>query len=45
VLVAGFNTGGFDQFFATHYAAERRALKKGDVIASSFRIVLTPGGE
>jgi hypothetical protein len=45
VLVAGFNTGGFDQFFATHYGAERRPLKKGDVIASSFRIVMTPGAE
>jgi hypothetical protein len=42
VLVAGFNTGGFDQFFATHYSAERRPLKKGDVLASSFRMAVTP---
>jgi len=40
VLVAGFNTGGHDQFFATHYAAERRPLAKGAAIASTFRIVL-----
>ena len=40
VLVAGFNTGGHDQFFATHYAAERRPLTKGAAIASTFRIVL-----
>jgi hypothetical protein len=26
-LVAGFNTGGYDQFFATPYSAERRPLK------------------
>jgi hypothetical protein len=35
VLVAGFNTGGYDQFFAAHYRAERRPLKKGDVPAAS----------
>ena len=40
VLVAAFNTGGHDQFFATHYAAERRPLTKGAAIASAFRIVL-----
>jgi len=45
VLVAGFNTGGYDQFFATHYGAERRPLKKGDVIAASFRIVMRSGGD
>lgn len=41
LLVAGFNTGGSDHFFATHYAAERRPLKKGDVIRGSF--ALSPG--
>jgi hypothetical protein len=40
VLVAAFNTGGHDQFFATHYAAERRPLARGAIIASTFRIVL-----
>jgi hypothetical protein len=44
VLVAGFNTGGYDQFFATHYGAERRPLKKGDVIAASFRLVMRRDG-
>jgi len=44
VLVAGFNTGGYDQFFATHYGAERRPLKKGDVISASFRLLLTRDG-
>jgi hypothetical protein len=41
VLVAGFTTGGYDQFFATHYTTERRPLKKGDVIAASFRLVMS----
>ena len=45
VLVAGFNTGGYDQFFATHYTAGRRPLKKGDVIASSFRLVMSADGK
>jgi len=40
LLVAGFNTGGNDHFFDTHYAAERRPLKKGATISSSFRLVL-----
>jgi len=44
VLVAGFNTGGYDQFFATHYSAERRPLKKGDVISASFRLVMRRDG-
>jgi hypothetical protein len=39
-LVAGFNAGGYDQFFATPYSAERRPWKKGDVIAASFRLVM-----
>ena len=45
VLVAGFNAGGYDQFFATHYSAERRPLKKGDVVASSFRLVMSANGK
>jgi hypothetical protein len=36
LLVAGFNTGGADPFFAPHYASERKPLKKGDVIADKF---------
>lgn len=36
VLVAGFNTGGADGFFSTHYSAERRPLKQGDTIESEF---------
>lgn len=36
VLVAGFNTGGSDRFFNTHYHVERRPLKKGDTITSEF---------
>jgi hypothetical protein len=43
VLVAGFNTGGYDQFFATHYDAERRPLKTGDAITSSFRLAIRAG--
>ena len=38
MLVAGFHTGGSDHFFEPHYAAERRPLKVGDVIKSSFDI-------
>lgn len=42
LLVAGFNTGGSDSFFAPHYAAERRPLNAGDVIRSSFEIINHP---
>jgi hypothetical protein len=45
VPVAGFNTGGYDQFFATHYGAGRRPLKKGDVIAASYRLVMRRDGK
>jgi len=45
VIVAGFTTGGYDQFFATHYTAEQRPLKKGDVIASSFRLMMSADGK
>jgi len=38
LLIAAFNTGGADSFFATHYSAERRPLKKGDKIRSEFRV-------
>lgn len=38
VLVAGFNTGGSDGFFGTHYSAERKPLKKGDVVSAEFII-------
>jgi hypothetical protein len=44
VMVAGFTTGGYDQFFAAHYSTERRPLKKGDVIAASFRLVMGADG-
>lgn len=42
LLVAGFNTGGSDGFFAPHYAAERRPLKAGDVIRAAFTFHLPP---
>lgn len=35
-LAAAFNTGGADHFFSTHYAKERRPLKKDDTIKGSF---------
>lgn len=38
VLVAGYNTGGADRFFNTHYSGERRPLKQGDTISSEFVI-------
>ncbi|MDR2980930.1 MAG: hypothetical protein LBV12_01640 [Puniceicoccales bacterium] len=37
-LVAGFNTGGTDGFFQTHYSKERRPLKAGNKIEGSFFI-------
>jgi hypothetical protein len=40
LLVAAFNTGGAEPFFAPHYAAERRPLKKGDLIKNSFVLQL-----
>lgn len=40
VLAAGFNTGGADHFFATHYSEERKPLKKGETIESEFVIEL-----
>jgi len=45
VLVAGFNAGGYDQFFDTHMSAERRPLKQGDVRAASFRLVMRRDGK
>ena len=38
LLVAGFNTGGADRFFATHYSKERRPLNAGDKIKGHFFI-------
>ena len=38
MLVAGFNTGGYDSFFNRHYAKERRPLNPGDTIEGSFLI-------
>ncbi|MDR2982641.1 MAG: hypothetical protein LBV12_10395, partial [Puniceicoccales bacterium] len=40
LLVTGFNTGGADRFFNSHYGAERRPLKKGDSIQGTFEIQL-----
>lgn len=40
LLVAGFNTGGSDHFFGTHYSAERRPLKAGDQIKGQFEMAL-----
>lgn len=36
LLVAGFNTGGADHFFATHYGSERRPLAEGETVSSQF---------
>ena len=38
LLLAGFNTGGADQFFAMHYAAERKPLTKGEIISGRSRV-------
>lgn len=38
LLVAGYNTGGSDSFFSPHYAAERKPLKAGQTVKSSFDI-------
>lgn len=40
LLVAGFDTGGADMFLASHYAAERRPLEPGDVVADTIRLRL-----
>jgi len=37
-LIADFNTGGGDMFFAGHHKTEDRPLKKGDSIKGSFTI-------
>jgi len=39
-LVADFNTGGGDLFFAGHHKTEDRPLKSGDIITGSFKISL-----
>jgi hypothetical protein len=41
-LVAGFNTGGGESFFAPHYAKERRPVKRGDPLADRFAVSLFP---
>lgn len=38
ILVAGFNTGGSDGFFGTHYSGERKPVKKGETVRSEFII-------
>jgi hypothetical protein len=38
LLIAGFNTGGADVFYAKHYAAERRPLKMGDQVRGKFKL-------
>jgi beta-galactosidase len=40
LLLAGFNTGGAEPFFAPHYISERKPLKKGDVIEGSITLQL-----
>jgi hypothetical protein len=40
MLMAGFNTGGSDAFFAAHYFAERRPLKVGDEVKGQAIIEL-----
>jgi len=42
VLVAGFNTGGGESFFAPHYEKERRPLKRGDALSDRFVLTLIP---
>jgi len=44
MVVAGFNTGGYDRFSPVHYSAERRPLKKCDVLAALFRLVMRRDG-
>lgn len=36
LLVAGFNTGGTDHFFNTHYSGERRPIQAGESIQGEF---------
>lgn len=45
LLVAGFNTGGSDSFFANQYESERRPLKTGDVIKGNFKMRVTGAAE
>lgn len=40
LLVADYNTGGADGFFAGHYAAERKPLRAGDTISGEVRLEL-----
>jgi len=40
LLVTGFHGGGGDGFFATHFAAERRPIRKGDRLRGEFVVEL-----
>ncbi len=40
LLVAEFNTGGADGFFAGHYASERKPLRPGDTLSGEVRLEL-----
>ncbi|RPH29776.1 glycoside hydrolase family 2, partial [bacterium] len=40
LLLAGFNTGGGEQFFAPHYSSERKPLKAGDIMRDRFTLQL-----
>jgi beta-galactosidase len=42
-LIAGFNTGGGDIFFAPHHQVDDRPLEKGDEIKGAFTIQLLAG--
>lgn len=41
LLVAGFHTGGGDDFFAPHLAAERKPLNPGSRLADTIQVRLT----
>lgn len=43
LLVAGFDTGGADGFLGSHYAGERRPLRKGDPLEDRITLRLYPG--
>jgi hypothetical protein len=43
LLVAGFDTGGGDGFFASHFAAERRPLSVGAQISDAIHLQLSSG--
>lgn len=45
LLVAGFDTGGGDGFFAGHFAAERRPLHAGAAISDDILLQLSSGSQ